>query len=307
MGMLKKKIDIGIVILHYQNIEDTLQCVESILNRLDTDSFIVAVVDNCSPNNSGSELCRKLKNYEKVIVHLNKKNLGFSGGNNVGIRIIKEQFDPNYIVLSNSDIELIDNSFYHKIETEYNKSNFAVLGPMIINPNGRNDSNPIFNIAYPRINAVYDLRYWKKRLFATKLGLEKLYCFCRAHNPLVEKHKRKIYINRKENSQSPLIRQEGKVLHGCFMIFSREYFRYFEGLDVQTFLYAEEDILFIHLMEKKLKTVYNPDIHILHKEDGSINKSFKTTRKKKIFTYKNYIKAIKSYLLLLKQLKINNV
>ena len=43
------------VILHYMALEETIQCVESILNNIEGDKKVI-VVDNCSPNNTGADL-----------------------------------------------------------------------------------------------------------------------------------------------------------------------------------------------------------------------------------------------------------
>ena len=85
---------------------------------------------------------------------------------------------------------------------------------------------------------------------------------------------------------------------------SKKYFNFFNGLDAKTFMYAEEDILFVHLLEKKLLSVYQPRIVIYHKGGSSVNESFKINKKKKIFLYTNYIKAIEAYLTFISDIKI---
>ena len=56
---VKQKIDIGIIVLHYNNIDDTYNCIASIMNNFDTQSYRVVIVDNKSPNNSGEILKEK--------------------------------------------------------------------------------------------------------------------------------------------------------------------------------------------------------------------------------------------------------
>ena len=69
----------------------------------------------------------------------------------------------------------------------------------------------------------------------------------------------KQYLHREYNVQ----------LHGCFLCFSEEYFKHFDGFYPETFLYMEEDILFYLTQQKKLTTVYLPELKVFHKEDSS--------------------------------------
>ena len=89
-----KKIKIAVMILHYNNVNDTMECVESFEKNLDTDDYFILVFDNASPNGSGKELAEKLKGRKNLEVYLNDKNLGFGGGNNKGIEIIRKEYDP---------------------------------------------------------------------------------------------------------------------------------------------------------------------------------------------------------------------
>ena len=301
---MKDRIDIGIVILHYNNINDTKECIDSIKRNIDTELYRIIIVDNKSPNDSGLLLEKQYRSEDKIVVLLNEKNKGFSAGLNVGINYLHAQYDPTFTILSNNDVKLLDKKLYLHLKSEFDRSGFSVLGPLIVNPDGRCDDNPIFDIKYSKINAEYDLKYWKHRLFFTKLGLERLYLFNRNHNYFVKRHKKKIYQIRKDRNPGIFLqRRENIVVHGCFIVLSKNYFKCFLGLDERTFMYAEEDILFLHIVNKKLLSVYQPNIAIYHKGGSSINTSYKIKKDKKVFLYTNYIKAIKSYLLLLQELE----
>ena len=75
------------VILHYQNIDDTINCIDSIkkLNGLNDENYKVVLVDNKSPNNTGRELKNRFGDEEKVDVILLDKNYGFSKANNIQV------------------------------------------------------------------------------------------------------------------------------------------------------------------------------------------------------------------------------
>ena len=80
-------------------------------------------------------------------------------------------------------------------------------------------------------------------------------------------------------------------LHGCCLIFSREYIDKFNGLNPNTFLYMEEDILFVRLRNNKLISLYSPDLWLTHLEDAATDKMMKSGKKKRRFIYKNHIKS----------------
>ncbi|UXD44446.1 glycosyltransferase [Enterococcus faecium] len=79
---------IGFEVLHYETINETIQCVESILSNVINP--VIVVVDNASSNNSGNELIEKFKSYDNVFVLINEKNLGFAKGNNIGYKFCEK-------------------------------------------------------------------------------------------------------------------------------------------------------------------------------------------------------------------------
>ena len=98
---------------------------------------------------------------------------------------------------------------------------------------------------------------------------------------------------------------ENCKLHGSFLVFSRIFFDRFDGFDDRTFLYQEENILYVHIINNGLKTLYYPGIAIFHKEDGSTKKSIGTGRKKAIFQAKENIKSLKVCLKVIDEYKDN--
>ncbi|MEM7106860.1 MAG: glycosyltransferase family 2 protein [Bacteroidota bacterium] len=89
---------IAIVILNYNQIEVTCEFIDSCKN-LDYKNYRIVLVDNASENDP-SELI-KVK-YPEVQLIRNAKNLGFTGGNNVGINSIK----ADYYFIVNNDTEV---------------------------------------------------------------------------------------------------------------------------------------------------------------------------------------------------------
>ena len=103
-----------------------------------------------------------------------------------------------------------------------------------------------------------------------------------------ESGQKKNYKNIYDNNK----RYENVKLHGACLIFSNEFYKEYKHLNEKTFLYFEEDILYMEALKKNIKIVYNPKIKVFHKEDSSTNTVTKTKHNKNIFVLKNEILSL---------------
>ena len=274
---------IGFVILHYYTQKDTISCVESIQTKMKKENYEIVIIDNGSKNESGKLLKKKYENEDKIHVLIQKENLGFAKGNNIGFKYAKEQLKCNYIVLLNNDTCILQEEFFNLIKEEYNKSGFAVLGPKIYLL--KNQINPV-NLNSLSIQKIKkELRSDSLNLFFSYMGLYQLYTNTKKW---IKKLLKKNIV---QNLADVNTYYKNIILHGCCLIFSPIYIEKFNGLDERTFLYHEEELLFYRLQKNKMISVYNPKIEIFHAEDSATNAITVTDRKKRIFVYKNKIKS----------------
>lgn len=111
-----------IIILNWNNWSDTLECLESLKNN-DYPNEQVVIIDN------GSKKKPQAPDSEIKIIY-NKENLGFAGGNNVGIKYALEK-GADYILLLNNDT-LVKQDFLTKlVEAGESNKDFGLLGPKI--------------------------------------------------------------------------------------------------------------------------------------------------------------------------------
>ncbi len=111
-----------IIILNWNNWSDTLECLESLKNN-DYPNEQVVIIDN------GSKKKPQAPDSEIKIIY-NKENLGFAGGNNVGIKYALEK-RADYILLLNNDT-LVKQDFLTKlVEAGESNKDFGLLGPKI--------------------------------------------------------------------------------------------------------------------------------------------------------------------------------
>ena len=279
------------VILHYISELETCACINSITSRFINADYEIVVVDNHSPNNSGAHIKEKYKNNKRVTIIGNSSNLGFAKGNNVGISYAIEHFMPDFIIVLNNDVELIQSNFASLIEHEYKKSHFSVLGPQIVNLDGTIDSYSFIPVKASTLMKQMATNYMK--ILLIYLGLYMRYLNIKRRSNLEPANTN---INKKH-------RHAGVVLQGSALIFSKKYFgEYSEGFDPRTFMYKEEQLIYNRLISKNLISVYNPALKVLHKSEVSTKLATGSEDRKLLFLYTNQLRS--SFVLLPELIKI---
>lgn len=95
---------VAIIVLNWNGKEDTLECLASV-GQLDYQNYEVVVVDNGSTDDSIEVITRQ---YPDVTILQTGKNLGYAGGNNVGIQWALDH-DAQYVLLLNNDTIVASN------------------------------------------------------------------------------------------------------------------------------------------------------------------------------------------------------
>jgi len=222
-----------IIILNWNGRADTLECLESLKNN-DYPNYQVVIIDN------GSKDKFSILDSEIKVIY-NKENLGFSGGNNVGIKYALEN-NADYILLLNNDA-IVSQDFLSKlVETGESNENIGLIGPKIYfyPPVGEagGDKNKIWS-AGGRINWLYN----KGEM---------------------------IGHNQKDKGQynSPKI-QETEFLTGCCVLVKKQVIEKIGLMPEEYFLYYEDTDWSLKARENGFKSVFVPDAKIWHKGSQS--------------------------------------
>lgn len=118
---------LAIVILNWNGLTDTLECLKTVTDS-DNKTVIVSpyVVDNASTDQSSQTIPKK---YPNITYIQNSKNLGYAGGNNLGIKqALKDGVD--YIVLLNNDTTVNSTTFNHLYQGAL-QHHFHIASPKI--------------------------------------------------------------------------------------------------------------------------------------------------------------------------------
>lgn len=279
--------NIAVVILHYNDFEMTRNYINNLkkINWNGIDHHFI-IVDNCSPDQSGKRLKKYYLDSEDVIVILSEKNLGFAKGNNLGIQYAKDTFKLDLIIVSNNDIVIEDNDIMIKILKIYEEEQFDVLGPDVYSTRRKIHQSPL-RTHYMEENEIKQfVKKANKKVWRLNI-IDKLKIY-----DILRKMKKSIVGKDSKNSVGYQFAQNQVVVSGAFFVLSKGYMnQYPDGLFPKTFMYLEEDILAYRVEIAHLKSVYRPQIKVLHLEGASTIRETGNSCKKYLFELNETIKS----------------
>ncbi|GGF27634.1 glycosyltransferase family 2 protein [Echinicola rosea] len=122
-----KEPSVAIILVNWNGYELTKVCIHSLF-RMGYQNYHVVLVDNASPDGSGPRIRDAFK--DKITYIQNEKNLGFSGGNNTGIRYALEKgFD--YILELNNDTEVEPDFLTRLVDSIDDRPEFGAAQPVM--------------------------------------------------------------------------------------------------------------------------------------------------------------------------------
>ena len=264
-----------IVILNFNESHYTVELIDQ-LKRQMFQNFEIVVVDNKSKDEEIEFL--KLNLQKHALKVYSNKNLGYSGGNNLGLKY-PEKIKVDYFLVLNNDIIIEDVQFIEKMVTgmqDYKSQNVVASSPLI---DTISSGLPLKEqIQVRRIMSLTDTFLINIPLF----------------NP-VTKSKFNHFIYRNE------MPYPGKMLlcdsiNGAAFIIDGDFIRANNYLDEGTFLYYEEIVLGKQILNKGKTCLLNGTTSIQHLQGASTkNSGKKINRKMEKYKYESGIYYLKKY------------
>jgi len=264
---------ISIIILNYNGRKDTLDCLKTV-KKLEIGNSLrakaswkseIIIVDNNSSDGSVKSI---KKSFPKVKIIENKQNLGFSEGNNIGIRYaLKEGVD--YIMLLNNDTLV--------------KKDLLIQLSQAINKDKKNA------IVSPKIYFASGYEFHKKRYKKNDRGKVIWYAGGRLDwNNVLASHRGvdEVDIGRYQKAK------ETDFATGCCILIKKEVFEKIGLLDNKYFLYWEDNDFCQRAKKAGFKVCFAPGAVIWHKNASSSGGAGKQTsvyyqtRNRLIFAFK---------------------
>jgi hypothetical protein len=118
----------SIIILNWNGLEDTIECLES-LKKITYPNYEVIVVDNGSTGNDTQVIKEKFGDYIYLIQ--NDKNYGYTGGNNIGIRYALANYQPDYFLILNNDTVVAPDFLTELVRVSETDADIGIAGPKI--------------------------------------------------------------------------------------------------------------------------------------------------------------------------------
>jgi GT2 family glycosyltransferase len=218
-----------VVLVNYNNWQDTAECVASLRNAGISDSSVL-IVENSSPNESYKELREKLP---EINIIRNEKNLGFSGGNNLGIRYATEK-SAEYVILLNNDT-LVEPDAIRTLIDEMDIHKDAALGTGQIR-------------YYPEKNKIW---YAGGKLIPWR-GLA------------IHLERDKVVNDRKKENKPFHV----SFISGCYLCIRNSELTKLGLLEEKFFIYLEDIEYSARAVRRNMKLLYVPDSIIYHKCRG---------------------------------------
>jgi len=222
-----------IVILNYNGKDCIKNCLASVFNS-DYPNFEVVVVDNDSKDGS-FELAKDL--FQKAHYIKNPANLGFSAGNNIGIRFALEKM-TDYIFLFNNDAIMERNSLSALMEESEKIPEVGIVSPLIL----QKDSGKIW-FAGGTID-------WIKM---------------KTHHDKIEPEKNKLSLSFKT-----------EYVSGCAMLIKKDVFKKIGLFDEDYFLYYEDADFSYRAANNGFELFVVPKSKVRHSEKSGFDMKTKT-------------------------------
>ena len=126
---------VAVVIVHYKTPGLLIDCIETVLPEIDPARDEVVIVDGASGDEHVAKI-RHLQEAEGVTLIEAQKNLGFAGGNNIGLRYLLQSGGAEYVMLLNPDTLVRPGAFARLREFLETQPQSAMVGPRLEHPDG---------------------------------------------------------------------------------------------------------------------------------------------------------------------------
>ncbi len=126
---MKQRPLISLITVNYNTLKDTVEFLET-AQQLRYSPLEVIVVDNASKERPGKALTEK---FPFIVFIQSEKNLGFAGGNNLGIRVAK----GHYLFFLNNDTLLFPDFLEPIVEFMEAHPEVGMASPKVLNADGK--------------------------------------------------------------------------------------------------------------------------------------------------------------------------
>lgn len=249
---------LGVVVVVYKSAQMTIDFVKRERGNIDV-PCILCIVDNASVEEECEYMAESLQaevvdeelsvkdKDNGIYIIPSKDNLGFARGNNLGVTFLKRNFDIDYLLFSNNDIEIRSrncvSTLIHRLKED---DRIGAIGPRIVSLDGSYQLPPDAPVS------IYRQIGWM--LFP--------------------------FLRKKHQEETAIVQEEKEIppskftywVQGSFFVMELKTFCEIDMFDPNTFLYSEEPILAEKLKRIGKRMYHESSVEVLHYEGGTIVK-----------------------------------
>lgn len=274
-------MNIAVIVLNYKGVRNTIDCIDSVIasSPKKEASLEIIVVENGS-NDGSREKLRELKNIKLIE---STKNLGYSGGNNLGI-VYALKANADFILILNNDVFIDKDAISHLIK-----------------------ATDKADIISPKIYFAKGFEFHKTRYKKDELGKVIWYAGGQIDwKNIIGSH---IGVDEVDNGQYDSKRGIDFATGACILV-KREVFEKIGLFDEKYFLYLEDMDFCVRAKRAGFKIIYEPSAILWHKNaasaggSGSKLQDYYITRNRLLFAFK--FAKLKTKLAVLKQVFLDS-
>lgn len=235
-------MELSIIVISFNTKGITLDCLRSVLKYVREIKYELIVIDNASSDGSVDEIKQLADKHEHVKLIRSDVNLGFAGGNNLGINKSKGR----YVLLLNSDTYFTTNILKNMIDWMDENPKIGISSCTLLNVDGSVQGTGGYFPTLPRVFSwmtIQDIPYVDSLI--------------KPFHPMKEKSFNKgssFYAKAKELDW----------ITGAFMLIRREVFREVKKFDDKYFMYTEETDFCYRAKQTGWIVCFNPKWSIVH-------------------------------------------
>ncbi|MDO8558837.1 MAG: glycosyltransferase family 2 protein [bacterium] len=142
-----------IIILQYNHSQDTIKCLDSV-RKITYSNYQTVVVDNASESSERDSIINYVKSQGNITLLENEKNLGYAGGNNIGIKYALAH-NADYVFILNNDTTVPPDMLEKLVSVAESDSKIGIVGPAIKEGDGRTAYYGKISWLKPELKHVY--------------------------------------------------------------------------------------------------------------------------------------------------------
>lgn len=265
----------ALIILNYNNYEDTINCIESV-EKYNTASIKYIVVDNGSTRVDAvdklnayftgrfqedytclgeGENCNLPLSYLTFLV--SPTNDGYACGNNKGLNLAYDDNEINRILILNNDILFVEDIIPKLIETMEELPDCAIISPIL----------------YKKGLSEIDYNCARKNVSSSELIKENFFHYWyRLNWKRYADRNVDRFILKKKSGQLPAVIPIDLPSGSCMLI-EKDLFQRIDSFDPHTFLYYEENILYKKVKKLGLQNYLSTQLKCIHLGASTTQKS----------------------------------